>query len=538
MRGADILLRTLRTAGVQQLFTLSGNHVMPVFDAALDAGVALYHTRHEAAAVHMADAFARLTGTPGVALVTAGPGHANAVGALYTALMGESPMVLLSGHAPHRDLGRGAFQEMQQAHMATPVTKAAWTCLRAEDVARDVARALCIARAGRPGPVHLSLPVDVLESRADAPAVDPATLVATPQALATDAARAIGDALSGASRPLVLAGPASCTQRGREALAAFEQATGVPCIATESPRGIQDPALGRFSAMLGRADLVLLLGKRLDFTLAFGASPPFDPNCRFVQVDPDGFELERTRRAVQERLIVHALADVAPALSALADATGGGGDCAWRGEVQEALAWRPPQWAHAQSTRPGALHPAQMCRPIQALLDAAPEAVLVCDGGEIGQWAQACLRAPQRIINGVAGSIGSALPFALAARVARPDALVVAVMGDGTFGFHLAEYDTALRYALPFVAVVGNDARWNAEYQIQLRTYGAARAHGCELRPLRYDAVAAALGAHGEHVASAAELPAALARAAGAGRAACVDVSLEGLPAPVLRPAD
>jgi acetolactate synthase-1/2/3 large subunit len=172
---------------------------------------------------------------------------------------------------------------------------------------------------------------------------------------------------------------------------------------------------------------------------------------------------------------------------------------------------------------------------LQTLLDRHPESVLVCDGGEFGQWAQACLRAPHCVINGVAGSIGSALPFALAGRLAQPEAPVVALMGDGTFGFHMAEIDTALRYQLPFVAVVGNDARWNAEYQIQLRRYGPDRLIGCELRPLRYDAVTQAIGGHGEHVIEAAALPAAIERAHASALPACIDIAIEGLAAPSIR---
>ena len=127
MRGADVIARSLAVAGVRHVFALSGNHVMPLFDAALDAALSLVHVRHEAAAVHMADAWGRLTGEPGIALVTGGPGHANAVSALYTALASESPLVLISGHAPLDELGKGAFQEMRQAEMALPVTKASWT---------------------------------------------------------------------------------------------------------------------------------------------------------------------------------------------------------------------------------------------------------------------------------------------------------------------------------------------------------------------------------------------------------------------------
>ena len=181
----------------------------------------------------------------------------------------------------------------------------------------------------------------------------------------------------------------------------------------------------------------------------------------------------------------------------------------------------------------------QLCRALQPLLDSHPDAVLVCDGGEIGQWAQACLQAPDLVINGSAGAIGVAVPFAIAARLARPEAPVVAVMGDGAVGFHITEYDTAMRYGLPFVGVIGNDARWNAEYQIQLKSYGADRAIGCDLRPARYDAVVAALGGHGERVegdgADAAAVTAAVDRAHASGLPACVDVMIEGLAAPVVR---
>jgi acetolactate synthase-1/2/3 large subunit len=160
--------------------------------------------------------------------------------------------------------------------------------------------------------------------------------------------------------------------------------------------------------------------------------------------------------------------------------------------------------------------------------------VLVADGGEFGQWAQACTSAPTRLINGPGGSIGSAIPFALTARLARPDATVVAMLGDGTFGFHLAEVDTAARARLPFLAVIGNDACWNAEHQIQLRTYGRDRAHGCELLPTRYDQAVTALGGHGEHVVRATDLAAALERALGSQRPACVNVMIERAPAPTV----
>nr|MDP2191823.1 thiamine pyrophosphate-binding protein [Rhodoferax sp.] len=534
-RGCDALMQSLKTAGVRRIFTLSGNHIMPVFDAALDSGIELIHTRHEASTVHMADAYARITGEVGIALVTGGPGHANAVSALYTAQMAEAPIVLLSGHASNDQLGQGAFQEMRQAEMAAPVTKAAWTCAGPHEIASDIAKAIRIAWSGRPGPVQLSLPTDALEHAAEPSALKADAFEAEPLPLAEAIAADLMQRLAQTRRPMILAGPACMTRPGRALMAALEAASGVPVIGMESPRGIADASLGAFAQMLAQADCVLLVGKRLDFTLKFGQAPAFPAQATVHQVDAEPAEIGRTRHALGDRLQVTALADAFAALSALTQAASSGAPTAWLTDVRGALAYRPPEWDGARSEAPGKLHPVQMLRPLQALLDSHPEAVLVCDGGEIGQWAMACLSAPHRVNNGVAGSIGSGLPYALAARCAQPQAPVVAVMGDGTVGFHIAEYDTAMRYGLPFVSVIGNDARWNAEYQIQLRDYGADRLVGCELRPMRYDAVAQAFGGHGELVTEPQTMAAAAQRAQASGLPACLNVMIEGVPAPQIK---
>lgn len=534
-RGCDVLVQSLQNAGVSRIFTLSGNHIMPVFDATLGRGIELVHTRHEAGAVHMADAWARITGEAGIALVTGGPGHANAVSALYTALMAESPVVLLSGHAPNNQLGRGAFQEMDQAAMAAPVCKTAWTCASVDDLPADIANAVRIARSGRPGPVNLNLPNDVLDALATAAPAQAADFAPIAQPLAAGVGIELMQRLAQASRPLILAGPACMTRRGRMWLDTLEKACGVPVIGMESPRGIADPSLGAFAEVLAQADCVVLLDKRLDFTLKFGQAPAFPAQASVHQIDPDPAEIERTRRALGTRLQLAAQADPLSALSALVPAARVHANTAWLAEARAALAYRPPAWDTARSDLPARLHPVQMLRPLQQVLDSHPDAVLVADGGEIGQWASACLRAPHRLLNGVAGSIGSSLSLAMGARCALPRAPVVAVMGDGTVGFHISEFDTAMRYRLPFVAVVGNDARWNAEYQIQLRDYGADRLVGCELRPMDYDAVARAFGGHGERVEQAAQMAPAIERARASDQPALINVLIEGLSAPQIR---
>jgi acetolactate synthase-1/2/3 large subunit len=507
-RGADTIVRGLARAGIRQVFALSGNHVMPVFDAALDAKLPILHVRHEAAAVHMADAWSRLTGQTGVALVTGGPGHANAVSALYTALAADSPVVLLSGHAPISELGKGAFQEMAQAEMAAPVCKASWTARSAQTLGEDLAAALRMARAGRPGPVHLSLPSDLLEADAEEQLPAPEAFLPAPFAPQSGVTEKMLAVLRQAKKPLVVAGPALGNARGRAALRGFEKATRVPSVVMESPRGVNDPSLGLLAEVLGAADAVLLAGKRRDFTLRFGAA--FGKACNIIETD--------------------CAPEIWTAVAASMDWAKSG----WAEEVRSAIAFRPAAWRTIASPATGPLHPLEVGRAVQKLLD-APDAVLVADGGEFGQWAQATLAAPHRVINGVAGAIGSALPFAAAAKLALPGSTVVAMLGDGTFGFHASEIDTAVRCGLDYIAVVGNDSCWNAEYQIQLRSYGAARAQGLDLLPTRYDQVAAAFGAHGEQVERPAALPAALSRAAAAGRVACVNVMIERLAAPVYR---
>jgi acetolactate synthase I/II/III large subunit len=539
LRGADVLVRSLEAAGVRTVFTLSGNHIMPVFDAVLGRSIDLIHVRHEAAAVHMADAYARLTGEVGVALVTGGQGHTNAVAALTTAQCADSPVLLLSGHAPLNELGRGSFQELRQAEMAAPVCKASSTARASATLGADVARAMQLALSGRPGPVHVSLPVDVLDgtiAEAKAGVLGSSAFRAIVQPLAADVAAAVMEAMKRAKRPLVVAGPMLATASGRAKLTALERACGVPVVVMESPRGINDPGLGAFAEVLAQADLIVFLGKPLDFTLRFGEAPAVADDAQFIVIDPERAMIARVHREKGSRVVLSALADAAAAVDALMVTAGGGaGDAGWRDAVAQAIIHRPPAWRDVAG-REGAVHPIELCRAVQSVIDSAPDAIFIADGGEIGQWAQAGIVARRRVINGVAGSIGASIPFAIAARVVEPKAPVVAVMGDGTFGFHMAEFDTAVRHKLPFVAVVGNDSAWNAEHQIQVRAYGAARAHSCELLPgTRYDQVAVALGGHGELVTRAADIEPALGRAIASGKPACVNVMIERLPAPVVR---
>ena len=538
-RGADMVMETLRAHGVDTIFTLSGNHIMELFDAALpDAGPRLIHTRHEAAAVHMADAKARLDGTTAVAMVTGGPGHANAVGALFTAVGADSPVLLLSGHAPTTQIGQGAFQELAQAEMAAPVAKASWMAERTENLADDVTQALRIAASGRPGPVHLSLPSNLIEQAvgddAKASASQPGG-----HASAGDPAQwqTCREMIAQAKRPVILAGPVFARAELKDQLIAVAAELGMPWVLQESPRGLNDPRVGAFAEILPSADLGILASKAMDFTVGFGKEPAWHPETQVIAISADPAQRAFAARREASGKTIAIDADAPAVLAALKTMSGAAKSVedGWVEKVREAVAYRPASWLEPQVAKPGTMHPLDMCAAIKPFVDANADSILITDGGEIGQWAQATLTARRQITNSVTGSIGASLPFAIAARTVEPEAPVVTIMGDGTVGFHLAEFETAVRHGLPFVAVVGNDQCWNAEHQIQLRDYGADRAHGCELEPAAYHKVCEALGGFGAYASTRDELAAAMEAAIASAKPACINVALDGRAAPSLR---
>jgi acetolactate synthase-1/2/3 large subunit len=528
MRGADIVVRTLARAGVRRIFSLSGNQIMPVFDACIDAGIEIVHTRHEAAAVFMADATAQLTGQVGVALVTAAPGFANALGALYTARMSESAVLLLSGAAPIAQDGWGAFQELAQAEIAAPLTKLSLRTSATASLGNDTARALRTALSGRPGPVHLALPVDLLDAQAPETLPPETSLRPEPMAASADDLAAIRAALDAARRPLVLTGPALNATRVGPLVARLADALRAPVVAMESPRSPKDPSLGDFSQALAQADLIVCLGKTVDFSLGFGAASVVDERCAWLVVSAEVAERNRAHHNLGARLVHCIAADPRAVATSLAGAAAGGERSGWFKEVAGLIAARGATAVDAA----GKITSAAVCAAVQRRIDAAKDPILINDGGEFGQWALALLSAPRRLINGPSGAIGGGLPYGIAAKKACPEASVFVLTGDGSIGFHLAELETAVREGTPLVVVIGNDRCWNAEHQIQLRRYGPDRLSGCALSPARYDQVAVALGGHGEHVTELADLDAALERALASGKPACVDVAIAGLPAP------
>jgi acetolactate synthase-1/2/3 large subunit len=394
-----------------------------------------------------------------------------------------------------------------------------------ESLGAEIDRAIHIATSGRPGPVHLSLPSDVLAGSAAEQTSEDITDDGFESSRIC--VRQILDLLGDADRPLILAGPAMGRGRRWEGVARLSEITGIPALPMESPRGINDPWLHEATNCLSETDLVMLVGKKLDFSLKFGESPFFSQDCRFIQIEADEGQLVESDAVLQIKCD-----DPSRVIEMLVEDTGDlGGDWQeWHSRVSRLRQAKLDEWTSVTSE---AIHPLEICTELQPYLGAV--GLMVSDGGEFGQWAQAGMEADIRLINGPSGAIGSGLPMALVAKMLNRSRNVIVFLGDGTFGFHALELETAVRYDIPIVVIVGNDARWNAEHQLQIKKFGSDRTVGCDLLPSRYDRVAEALGGHGEHVVHADDIVPAVDRAIASGLPAVVNVAIQSAGAPTFR---
>ena len=521
------LIQSLANQGVEVIFSLSGNQIMPLYDACIDANIRIIHTRHEGAAVYMAEAYAQMTGKIGVALVTAGPGLLNAVSALYSAAQSETPLLLISGDAASRLDGRGAFQELDQISVTSPITKFSVRPTRPHDMLPALATALATALGGTPGPVHLALPFDMLSApHADAPL--PALPRPTPSGLSPAQLDRLVTALSTARQPIVITGPQSNQSRQPAACDALSKQLGMPLICLESARGLADTFYGNFPAILAASDLIILMGKRGDYAtglLTPGRIASTTPIIAILTDDQpapvhDSISIN-IMRVGSIPAAMHDLASIAPAM-----------DPVWAAQIDEMITSRKP-WAVTADGR----HPAAVAASLQTAMSNASQPILIADGGEFCQWIQAGCSAKTRMINGPSGAIGGGICYAIGASVACPDATIFLTMGDGTAGFYLAEFNTAVRNGCSIVALIGNDYRWNAEVQIQIDSFGADRMYGCELdATANYADAAAGLGVHAATIGAGDDLDAALATAMLQDGPACLNILIDSYAAPKFVP--
>jgi acetolactate synthase-1/2/3 large subunit len=550
--GGDVVAEVLARHGVRFLFTLCGGHISPILVGAKRRGIRVVDVRHEATAVFAADAVARLTGVPGAAAVTAGPGLTNAVTAIQNARMAQSPLVVLAGATATLLRGCGALQDIDQMALARPLVKRAFSPRRLARLAPDLEEAFAECRRGVPGPVLVECPVDLLydpglvrewygakaagrpRGLADAARrfyirrhverlfAGPSRPTAAPAAppVAAPAASRVSEAaarLRRSERPVLLVGSQALLDvPGVPHLAQAVAALGMPVYLSGTARGLLGPVhpllmRHRRKEALREADLVVLAGTPCDFRLDYGRH--IGARAVIVAANRDGSDLRRNRRpavAVQAApdLFLRALASEPP------DA---GRWVAWRGELRRRDEEREAEIALRSQEATTGVHPLALCREIDRALD--DDSVIVADGGDFVSTASYVVR-PRRPLSwldpGVFGTLGVGAGFALGAKLCRPGAEVWILYGDGSVGYSLAEADTFVRHGLPVVAVVGNDAGWTQIAREQVERLGDAV--GTELRRTDYHRAAQGLGADGFSVDAAGDVASVLRAAKDAAR--------------------
>lgn len=534
--GAELIGRALRLEGVKNVFTIAGDHVLPALDTMADMGFRFVDTRHEQAAAHMADAWGRITGEPGVAMYTT-PGFANAIPGLANALHSESPLLSISGSAELAELGRGAMQEIDQVGMARPVTKGAWMVTDTRRIPDMIAHALRVAYSGRRGPVHLTIPVDIQQqvvSEGDAAFYAPSEYRGAGASQASpEQVRQAVDLLRGARRPLIVAGSAAAYARSGDTLQRFIETTRLPLLTEGDARGFVsdehpyclgffDQGLSQAARKIRQADAVMLLGRKQDLIIGYAMPPTIAADAAVIQIDPSEAEIGRNRGVA-----IGIAGDVDATLRQLTQeaARHTWHELDWVSELRaERAEWREHLESLALPQAP--MHAMFVHRAVMQRL--SPDDYLVFDGGDYCHFGRAYLpaRTPKSwLYVSPSGMLGHALPTALAAKLAHPDRRVLAFSGDGAFGFNGMEFDTAVRHHLPIVCVMGNDSAWGIDRQIQIGVYGKPVA--TDLLPTRYDQIVRGLGGHGEVVDNPDELQPALERCLKLERPALINVQVQ-----------
>jgi len=512
-----LALAAARGYGIDTLFTLSGAHIFPFYDAAVTAQppVRLVDVRHEQSAVFAAEAAAKVTRRPGLAAVTAGPGVTNAISAVTQAQASGVPLLVLGGRAPAFRWGTGALQELDHPPLLAPVTKAAMTAGTAEQVYPTVAEALRIAAMPHRGPTFVDVPMDQLFSHATATLEPPTVLDPVPPD--PDAVATVAGLLAAAQRPVLVVGSDVWMDGAEDALRFLVEVTGVPVVPNGMGRGILPgghPALvsKARSVAFGSADLVLVVGAPLDFRLQYGSFGPADAPAQVVHLAdaPSQVATHVTPAASAAGSLAVVLDEVREAWSrqsSHADTQ------PWRDHLASAVAeaqQRDRQLLAADAEH--GIHPARVYGALLPML--SEDSVVVADGGDFVSWAGKFVEPMQPggwLDPGPYGCLGAGLGAALGAAVARPGAPVVVLLGDGAAGFALAELDTLVRHGVPALVVVGNNGAWGLEKHPMRMLYGYDVVADLR-RDSRYDLVSEALGGGGETVADAADLPAALRR--------------------------
>jgi thiamine pyrophosphate-dependent acetolactate synthase large subunit-like protein len=512
------IARFLKARGIDRIFGLQGGHIQPIWDHIHRQGIRIIDVRDEGAAVHMAHADAELRGNFGVAVVTAGPGVTNTVTAMANASLARAPVLLIGGCTSRPQANMGPLQDIPHVDLLKPVCRSARTLRVADQVIREfdegVSRAM--GDSGERGPVYLEIPTDVLRTRVAPQLVLDEWMEAKPPRLIPPNPAAIKEAVEvfwGAKRPLVLSGRGARGAGGE--ITRLLDATGALYLDTQESRGLVPAAhpsavAAMRAAAMTDADVVLLIGRKLDYQTGYG-SPAVFPHARFIRLADNPGELIDNRRGQPELLATPSLA-----LEAMIE-TAGNRESALDKNWADGLRKRHKERMAKAAANPGPetgddgkIHPRFIFDVLAKL--AEPDYVAIADGGDLLSFARTGLQAKVYMDAGAFGCLGVGVPFAIAASLAMPGRQVISVNGDGAFGINAMEIDTAVRHGAKPVFIVSNNAAWNIERLDQEMNYGG-RVVGTTLRHSDYAAMARALGLHGERVERPDDLAPALQRA-------------------------
>ena len=509
---AELVARFLQCRGIDRIFGLQGGHIQPIWDHLAQLGVRIVDVRDEGAAVHMAHAHAHLNGGVAIAMATAGPGVTNCVTAMANAHLERVPLLLIGGCPPLPQDDLGPLQGIDHVGILAPVTRQSRTLRVADQIARDLDKAWSIAEGdgGPPGPVYIEIPTDVLRQAVpDACVLDEHMAPKSRPRVPPDAALVAqaADRLRAARRPLVVTGRGA---RGAgAALTRLLDASGARYLDTQESRGLVD---GGHASVVGavraramqEADLVLVVGRKLDYQMGYG-SPAVFKQARFIRIADCAEELRDNRRGE-----VELLADAGLTLAALADALGQPSaalDTAWTGALRAEHVKRAAKYAESMALAPagrdGHMHPNRIFAALRKVL--APDAITIADGGDLLSFARMGLESKHYLDAGAFGCLGVGTPFAVAAALLHPERQVVAITGDGAFGINAMEIDSAQRHGAKAVFIVSNNAAWNIERLDQEMNYGG-RVVGTTLAWSDYAGMARAFGLHAERVTDPARL--------------------------------
>ena len=524
--GGELVARALRSQGVETLYTLCGGHIAPIYDGCLNNTIEIIDFRHEQAAAHAADAHARLTRNVGVAAVTAGPGVTDSLTGVANAYQARSPLIVLGGAAPLKTKGMGALQEIPQVEMFQTITKASFTVESSSEIPGRLAEAFGLALQGRPGPVFVELPFDVLFDVVEAPEMSPRVNV-EPVVPELGALQQIFELLRTAQKPLIIAGSQVYWDEAHDALRLLTEQAGIPVFTNGAGRGTlamthRNCFKASRTAALREADVVLLIGTPLDFRLKYGKKD-WNPEGKLIQVENDPGELNHNRAAD-----VAILANARLLLEAVGEGLQGVRFDDWLDRVQELEAVKTAKLEEWKGLNDVPVNHFRFGAAVDNFKD--EDTILIGDGGDI---VSACAKVinltypGQWLDPGPLGCLGVGTPFAIAAKHLYPDKKVLVISGDGSFGLNGFEFDTAVRFDLPIVTIVGNDAGWGQIRGPQIAMVGPDRAVATSLAQTRYDQIVESMGGFGQLVERPDDLEAALEQAFASGQPACINVIID-----------